>query len=261
MSAELQIGRAGESAHWYTRTGEAAYEVPKKGGGLRPATLRDARKLDLLPSVTSIMSIKAKPQLTNWMIRQAVMSALTLPRLDGESDEAFLKRVEQDRQAQGREAAEEGTRIHAAIEMHLLGLPVDLRYALHVEGAKEALQSIDPDAEWLPEKSFAAESYAGKVDLHADSTEKHPDGIVLDFKTKDFSDGDKLKPYEDWGIQLAAYAHGLDLPHATRYSVVVSRDNPGLTWVHPWPQESYDNHIKQFMLMLGLWCLDRRYLA
>ena len=260
MSAELQIGRPGESAHWYTRTGEAAYEVPKKGGGLRPATLRDARKLDLLPSVTSIMSIKAKPQLTNWMIRQAVLSAMTLPRLDDETDDAFLKRVEQDRQAQGRAAADEGTRIHAAIETALLGGSFDPAYTKHVCGAIDALKSIDPDAAWLPEKSFACGlGYAGKVDLHAPETDRHGLGIVADFKTKDFGDGDKLKPYDEWGIQLAAYARGLYMERADRYSVVVSRDNPGLVWVHKWDRETQPNHLQQFVSMLRLWQLDRRY--
>lgn len=260
MSAELQIGRPGESAHWYTRTGDAAYEVPKKGGGLRPATLRDARKLDLLPSVTSIMSIKAKPVLANWMVRQAVMSALTLPRLDDETDEAFLKRVEQDRQAQGRAAAEEGTRIHAAIEMSLLGQPVDATYFEHVFAARESLKSLDPEAQWLPEKSFASPlGYAGKVDLHAPATTRHPDGIVADFKTKDFADGDKMTAYDDWGIQLAAYANGLGMPEADRYSIVISRDHPGAVWVHTWQRDTQANHLEQFTCMLRLWQLDRRY--
>jgi len=261
MSAELQIGRASSQAHWYTKAGEAAYEVPKaSGSGFRPTTLRDARKLGLLPSVTSVMSIKAKPQLQNWIVRQAVMSALTLPRLDGESDDAFLSRVEQDRQAQARAAAEEGTRIHAAIEMHLLGQPYDAAYTAHVRGTMDALAGIDSGAVWRPEKAFASfMGYGGKVDLHSAGTARHPDGIVLDFKTKDFSDGDKLKPYDEWAVQLAAYAYGLELERADRYSVVVSRDNPGLVWVHAWGRDSMDNHWRQFAHMLELWKLDRRY--
>jgi hypothetical protein len=82
---------------------------------------------------------------------------------------------------------------------------------------------------------------------------------VLDFKTKDFADGDKLKPYEDWLTQLVAYSHGLGIPDADKYSVVVSRDNPGLVWVHAWGRELFDNHWKQFKAMLELWRLDRGY--
>ena len=40
---------ATESGHWYQADGTPAYEIKKPGGGMRPATLRDARKLGLLP--------------------------------------------------------------------------------------------------------------------------------------------------------------------------------------------------------------------
>ncbi len=37
-----------KSQHWYDRDGKAVFEVPKaKGGGTRPTTIADARKLNL----------------------------------------------------------------------------------------------------------------------------------------------------------------------------------------------------------------------
>ncbi len=47
----------------------------------RPTPLRDARKLALLPSVTNILGVIAKPELTAGLQEQAVMAALTLSRM------------------------------------------------------------------------------------------------------------------------------------------------------------------------------------
>ncbi len=50
-----------KSQHWYDRDGKAVFEVPKaKGGGTRPTTIADARKLNLYPSVTTVLSVLAK---------------------------------------------------------------------------------------------------------------------------------------------------------------------------------------------------------
>ena len=62
-----------ESSHWYdSATGEPRHEIPKaKGDGMRKPTIADARKLKLLPSVTSILKVIDKPALTTWKIEQA----------------------------------------------------------------------------------------------------------------------------------------------------------------------------------------------
>jgi hypothetical protein len=70
---------ASESGHWYRRDGSPCHEVPRaKGDGVRPTTLRDARKMGLLPSVTSIIKCADRPALNSWMQRQVAMSALTM---------------------------------------------------------------------------------------------------------------------------------------------------------------------------------------
>jgi hypothetical protein len=103
-----------ESLHWYTRDGEPAYEVPAAKGGMRPTTLRDARKLNLVPSVTTIIRCAAAPGLELWKANQLMMAALTLPRRDGEAEKDWLSRVVQDSKEQARKAAARGTAIHAA---------------------------------------------------------------------------------------------------------------------------------------------------
>ena len=98
-----------EAGHWYTADGEPAYTVERSDGkGYRNTTLRDAKKLGLLPSVTTILSLAAKPLLQNWLQQQAILAALTLPRNEGESEDDYLDRVMQDSKAQGRQAADQG---------------------------------------------------------------------------------------------------------------------------------------------------------
>ena len=63
MEAEIFTGLASQSGHWYLPDGAPAYEIRGTNGKVRPVTLRDARKLNLLPSVTTIMQCAAKPQL------------------------------------------------------------------------------------------------------------------------------------------------------------------------------------------------------
>jgi len=104
-----------ENGHWYTKDGSPAYTTIGKTGE-RPTTLRDARKLGLLPSVTTINGMLSKAGLDTWKQQQVLLAALTLPRQEGEPEQEWLARVMQDSKATGREAAERGTAIHAIIE-------------------------------------------------------------------------------------------------------------------------------------------------
>ena len=97
-----------ENAHWYRRDGEPLHSVPSAKGDPRPTTLRDARKLSLLPSVTNVLGVINKPELVEWKMTQAVLAALTLPRMDGEDLGVFAKRVVEDAQSQVKGAAEFG---------------------------------------------------------------------------------------------------------------------------------------------------------
>ena len=54
-----------ESGHWYDDQGNPAYEIIGANGKQRNTTLRDAKKLGLLPSVTTVLGVAAKPGLTD----------------------------------------------------------------------------------------------------------------------------------------------------------------------------------------------------
>ena len=118
--AEERLVKSSSGSHWYTPSGQPCYEVPyadkKRAGLMRPTTLADAKKMNLRPSVTTILSTIHKQGLENWIIEQAMMSCLTLPRLDGESDALFINRLREDAKSTAREAASLGTATHRAIE-------------------------------------------------------------------------------------------------------------------------------------------------
>ena len=190
-----------ESGHWYTKDGEPMYTIVGANGVERNTTLRDARSLGLVPSVTTVIGLVAKPFLENWKIDQALKSAIYLEKEDDESDEDFFYRCKQDSKKVGVEAAEQGTKIHALIEKGFLGKSKNKTYKV----IKEFLDETFPDEEWLAEDSFCAESgYGGKIDLYSKS------GIFVDFKTKvNIKDKDPARlVYDDHGMQLSAYAQG-----------------------------------------------------
>ena len=58
--------KTSESGHWYTKDGTPAYTTMGKTGE-RNTTLRDARKLGLLPSVTTIIGQLSKTGLNTWL--------------------------------------------------------------------------------------------------------------------------------------------------------------------------------------------------
>lgn len=239
-----------DSGHWYTRSGACAYEQVTRTGGTRGTTLADARKIGLVPSVTTVLSVLAKPQLVNWMVDQGIMAALTLPRREDEIEAQWLARIKEDSKAQTKKASEEGTRIHDAIECHFKGLPVPAQYHRHVAGVVAELTRLFPTVtDWVAEASFAHPmGYGGKVDVHSPST-----GIVVDFKGKDgdFSDGKRLA--YDQHYQLAAYQVGLELPQNVCANLFVSRTHPGAVASHVWSTKDIDHGWRVFDAALGLW--------
>jgi hypothetical protein len=163
---KMEIKHAKESGHWYTREGAPAYTVKSAKGEDRPTNLRDARKLNLVPSVTTILGVAAKPGLEIWKQNQVLLAALTLPRQEGESESDWVNRIIEDSKEQGKQAAEFGTAIHAEIQAHFEGRPYSPGFKDYVEGAVAAISSHFNDWEWISEKSFAHElGYGGKCDL------------------------------------------------------------------------------------------------
>lgn len=185
------------SSHWYTRDGEPAYN----------ATLRDARKENLYPSVTQVLGILAKPAVESWAVNLMSETCFNNPRQD-ESLEEYRDRIEPIYEAKRGEAAIRGSAIHDFAEAYLNGDKPE-----PVEGYE--IQCINL-ADWLDthissaicEKTFAFDTwdnmgYGGRIDAHG--TLKDGRKFLLDFKTQDLKGKKSPTFYPEWKYQLGAY--------------------------------------------------------
>jgi len=241
-----------ESGHWYDYEGNAKYTLIGKNGNERNTTLRDARKLFLVPSVTGIIGVAAKPALVNWQIDQGISAALTLARLENENDIEFLYRVKSDSKEQGMKAAEIGTIIHAQIEQGFQGKRETKPYL----AVRKLLDKLYPKETWVAEGSFCHSSgYGGKIDLHSKT------GIFIDFKTKDNLEGKKAKSlvYPEHGMQLSSYAQGMGIDNPIRVSIFIDRSNTELIVSHVWETDTHARHLAMFNSLLTYWKLLKDY--
>jgi hypothetical protein len=244
------VTRPSESQHWYAKDGTPMYTVPAKNGQPRATTLRDAKKMGLLPSVTTIMKAAASPGLEAWKLNQMMLAALTLPRFEGETEETFIARIQADSKEQARQAAERGTAVHAAIERFFDG-QIEADSLPYLEAVYRKIEESFGILKWSVEKSFASGEYAGKVDLH--STDG--DGVVIDFKTKEFTSEslEKVAGFDENVMQLAAYRMGLAIPNARCANVFVSVIEPGLVVVREWTPQELDRGWKMFDALKTYW--------
>jgi len=233
---------------WYKPIGNGQlsplWTVPKAdGSGETTPTLRHARKLGLLPSVTEILKVIHKPTLDVYKQNQILQSALTLPRIEGEDLDSFALRVELDSD-QHRQAADLGTRIHAAIAGSLQGQPVseDMQeYLREWEGYRAGLKEVNTELSVGSERL----GYAGTLDLDTGLS-------IFDFKSQDVKN-DKPNFYDEWALQLAAYAECLSRGRRL-ISVIISTNEQtkGRIYTHIWPREqSY--YYEAFQQAFGLW--------
>lgn len=208
--AILTSGKSKEQAsHWYDRNGNACHTQPKsKGDGERQTTLKDAKRLGLLPSVTNILSILDKPTLTTWKINKALQAALEMPKTKEESVEYWMERVNDKAMEEVFEAQDKGLAIHKAIEEFF-------KDGTEINPALE--KSVRPVLKFLEEKKILSVSqeqrivsiplgYAGTADMLFTWGSDGRGMGIFDFKTKKTKPGKKLESYLEHKCQLAAYA-------------------------------------------------------
>lgn len=192
--------------HWYKEDGTACHTVIGKNGKEKKTTLREARSLGLYPSVTTILKILASPELERWGQKQVLMASLTLPRIDGESEDDFADRVIKDAFKQVDDAADLGTRIHAAIEDYFQGRNYDTTLDPYIIPVKEWVErngvTIIENEIRCVDKEYG---YAGTTDAVVSINGK--DGLyLLDWKSRKTKTGQKVTPWAKEPMQLAAYA-------------------------------------------------------
>ncbi len=245
--------------HFYFENGTPCYEVPYRDPkkGMRATNLSDARKLNLKPSVTTIMQVLDKPGLQIWLQDRVLESALTMSRKENEPDKAFIARIKKDSKEISEQAMNVGSEIHDAIEHAFKGDSLDKKWRTVAEKVrKEIINRYGVN--WDVEKSFATDTYGGKIDLS-----RH--NFIIDYKTKEKFKTNKCgvpinMAFDEHLMQLVAYGQGLgyELLETKYINVFVSWE--GDIQFHEW--EDVDEIIranKMFQACLKLWQLKNKF--
>ena len=242
-----------KSQHWYDQNGNACFEVPKaKGGGMRATTLADARKLGLYPSVTTIMSVMAKPQLDDWKLQQVAERAYGNPPQDGEEAGTYARRTIEGAFEQVGDAADLGTAIHGALEAHFQGFPVPEGMDAYV---RPVVAALDVAGIRLMQHELrlvnAVNGYAGTTDAVMVRDGKQG---ILDFKSRKTKPGIKCEPWDTEPMQIAAYgvAKFLTVPTCGA-NVYISTTEPGRVDVVHYDHSQLHAAWHAFRNMIELW--------
>ena len=241
--------------HWYDKHGEPNHFAGKDGKG---TTLREARKLDLYPSVTTVGQVVAKFALTNWLQEEAAMMGQE-PQFAGQCEQYdsfrhWAKSVVAASREKTMAKADAGTDIHDILEQFMLGNDVAPEHMKMCNAVHMCLMENCGEQEWVMEERFASElGYGGMCDLHSAEW-------VVDYKTKDEVD-DKTRGWPEQAEQLAAYANGLDVPHARLANLFVSRTPPAED--EPWDVKFFEHKDEyawdRFKATLALWQISKKY--
>ena len=252
--------------HWYrSEDGQPLYTVPKADGkGERDTTLRDARKLNLVPSVTTILGIVDKPALTRWKINEvleAVLGDIVDPyyeRMDYFNEEEcsdwkayILRRSEK----KGKDAANRGNEIHNTLEHYYTHGNIDIQMYAYCQPVIDLISSkFGKMCNWVPEASFShVLGFGGKCDLHMQPCGDFPNGVIIDFKTKSAEDFSKVRAYPEQCQQLVAYREGFGIPKADCYNLFIGTNSPDKLLLHKWEEKECVSAWKCFTHLVEYW--------
>ncbi len=267
--------------HWYNPTdGTLTTHVPNKSkpGELREATIKDARLLGLVPSVTGVIELLAKPSLISWLQDNAIRSAHELYGgggvgwLNPESLQAVRLHADGIRDR----AATAGTEIHHAVAQRL-------KYEAYESPLLGVDEVVEGFFDWYnqqervclhSERTFVTPEFGGTADWVGIWDGKY---TLADFKTQDAQRWQDFKFYEEVGIQLAGYSAGLQSPIGTeadyyisrygeevkqapfeqRLSIYISRTKPGLVHAHLWEDSAHWDET--WSKLLSLWQVMKKW--
>lgn len=240
-----------DGLHWYTNEAK-----PDHG-----KTTKEARELDLNPSVTGVLGLWPNYGLKRWVENQVMMSAYTFPEKDlGDKELAMRIREEADRKRD--EAAEWGSIAHDLMEAYVLGKNPQVPDGFtHLAPAWFEWLDTNVDTVVSAEKTVVHSSgYGGTTDLIYISK---LDGkrYMVDYKTRDTKQG-KTKPlkpsfYDTQPMQLEAYSEAeremTGEGAECIQSVIVSRNIPGGIWSKVYSTGDRETAWRRFNLCLAMW--------
>ena len=237
------------------RTVRRCTACPRRGGdGDRATTIKDARRLGLYPSVTSILGIFAKPGLDDWKLNQVALATLRCPKQETEDESYWCKRVKDVAFEQVEQAADLGSSVHEALELGMNNEPFNPEFEVHVRPVlawKEQTGIVICERELTLVNT--GNGFAGTADVFFRYGQN---GIgILDYKTRKTKPGEEVQAYEGQAMQLAAYAatywgeEALDRVLAA--NVYISTTEPGRMAVVK--HTELRKHWEAFKLAAALW--------
>lgn len=293
-----KIINTAEKGHWYTKDGHACHQVPyaasnkAKAGQLKSTTLTDARKLKLLPSVTQILKLLAKPGLQDWKDEQLLIAAdawfakvlskivsspeLAVETYPGVKFADFLQEIRgdftewartihRDSKVSVEEAIQRGHRIHEATDQFATRglLPADPAIQPLFRPFKNWFESHVTNVKQT-EFTVVGNGYAGTLDLLA--TIRGMGDRVVDYKSRGWEPGKKPLIYKEDGMQLAGYRRAVSSSMGGSLqeeigmtSVFINTKDECPVYVHDWTNEEIRRHERMFMLTFELWIEDKKY--
>ncbi len=243
---------ATEAGHWYKPDGTPFYTYTNTKGGESNVTLREARKFNAVPSVTTITGTVASPALNKYFERQMFDAVMRTPR-NGCELEVFFTRCQSASKEHSKAAADKGTSLHGAIECYMAGEPFGDEWAPHVAAVYATLRQYGIELDGESEKSFAHPlGFGGKVDYH-DTTP-----LVNDFKSKPRIEPGKRYAFDNHAMQLAAYREGLGIPKARCINTFVGIEDKRVL-IHEWDEATLARGWRMFKLLLAFWQEERSF--
>lgn len=253
------------ASHWYTKAGDPCHkvEMTTRPGEWRNTSLRDARKLGLVPSVTNVLRIIANPGLDAWKQSIAIEAALTHPVPDGDPIDEHIPAIVEEAKSISESAKLLGSKHHNTIESIIPWLNGETDEYLRDDAVP--IETCEAFISWYHdykleshaiERAFVSPvGYGGRIDF---------EGAVfgvntfIDWKTQDTKGKGKIRFYPEWAWQLDAYAHGCGKPEYEIVSVGISTTEPGLIEMKQWDR-SKCNYFDVFLAAFNLWKRLKNY--
>ena len=248
-----------DSTHWYQRDGNADARRSSLKGEPRATTLRDARKLGLVPSVTNILGVIAKPELDGVAAGTGGAGGAHIAAHRGRKRRCVCQTGGEDSLTTRDSAADFGTEFHHGAEQIAKSLEVDRADLLSswLNLYRDWYQANCVRLLWTEQRVVSSQfGYAGTADL---LIEHKVHGLCLvDLKTMKLNPKYKTKPYSTWCYQLAAYRAALGV-RATCLNLIVNSVTPEMPVEHVWTESEMESGLRAFMAARELWMTENDY--
>lgn len=249
-----------DSGHWYAKDGTPHHTITGKNGTERRTTLRDARKYGWLPSVSAIIGVLEKPQLTRWKMEQVARRCHKM-QPDVWPEEDFVSEAIRQVNEEVSESADFGSSFHKSVENYFAGKPFDQQFAGQIETIAAYMSAYTHS--WSEKCLVSPLGYAGTADWKGECS---LDETILyaDFKTRRTKKDEPIKRYDTNCMQLSAYAaadsiHNSIEPRVTAVNIIVSSTEPGRIEFQRWTHAELVEAYQAFKGALAVWKYTNNY--